>query len=285
MSDSVSKIAERIRRLLALTASSNVHEAAAAAAEAQRLMQAHKLSAADVEAEDGNKISELPLGSQGYMAPWKFSLVTNVARAFFCEVIALRLRSRRKIRVIGRKNDAEVAIGVFNYLVKEIDRLADEDAEHYMARSMIESGAIDIRTYKEKFREGAAMGVTNRLKQETAAFTTSSETALAVVNKSKDELRDYLKSKYGASKTVEQKKPDSIAAEEAFLRGYDRGANIAVPRANGTEKYLTGKVETPPPADAQVHTDWYDDELASDLADIFDMNDLSRGRGGRGFGE
>ena len=53
MSEHVSKVAEKVRKLLALATSSNVHEAANAAAQAQKLMQEHKLTAADVAADDG----------------------------------------------------------------------------------------------------------------------------------------------------------------------------------------------------------------------------------------
>jgi hypothetical protein len=292
MSD-VAKVADRIRKLLGLATSSNVNEAAAAAARAQKLMQEHKLSMADVSVEDGSSITELPLGSEGYMASWKFALVTGVARAFFCEVIALRIRNRRKIRVVGKKDDAEVAIGVFNYVVKEIDKLADEDVETDTALHYISSGRIDVRGYKEKFRQGAAAGVASKLRQQTAIFTSSSEKALVVVNRSKDELRSYLKVKYGESKQPEQKAPEGDAAEEAYLRGYERGEDINIPRTGGTERYLTGEVIKPkrpaPSANDVVLGDLFAQLLADMLSEgEFDDEegdeepDLSRGRGGRG---
>lgn len=282
----MNKVTERVRRLLALTDSPNVHEAASAAKEAQRLMQEHKLTAADVKAEDGSAITELPLGATGYMASWKFALVTHVARAFFCEVIALRVGQRRKIRVVGKKDDAEVAVHVFDYLVKEIDRLADLDADTWTARSLMRESSVDVRAYKEKFRQGVAQGVSEKLKRETEDFARSGEKALVVVNRSKDELRDYLKNKYGVSKVVDPEKPKTSAEAEAFVRGYERGLDVAVPRVGGAEKYLTGEVR-PVPVEPFEGDDLFGTAFEAlygyvrdDEGDLHD-DDLSRGRGGR----
>lgn len=286
-----SKIADRIRKLLALANSSNVNEAASAAAEAARLMNEHKLTATDVAADDGSKITELPLGAEGFMASWKFALVTGVARAFFCEAIALRVGARRKIRIVGKKDDAEVAVGVFNYVVKEIDRLADLDVETYDAREIMREGRIDVRVYKENFRKGAAEGVATRLKEETDRFKNSGERALVVVTQSKDELRDYLRNKYGASKVVDKEAPKTDAEAEAYLRGHERGEDITVPRAGAAQKYLTGTVRPrrrePEP---DLFGDLFDDLFSQDgfidedmvgESDLDCGSDLSRGRGGR----
>jgi hypothetical protein len=278
-----------VRKLLALANSSNINEATSAAASAARLMQEHKLTAADVAADDGSKITELPLGAEGFMASWKFALITGVARAFFCEVVALRVGPRRKIRVVGKKDDAEVAVGVFNYVIKEIDRLADLDVATRDAREVMAEGRIDVRGYKENFRKGAAEGVAERLKQEMERFKNSGEKALVIVNSSKDDLRDYLKAKYGASKVIERDAPKTTADAEAYLRGYEKGRDITVPRAGGAEKYLTGTVR--PKAPEQEH---FDVGLGDLFGDLFseagfiddeplddDESDLSRGRGGR----
>lgn len=283
MSD-VAKVADRVRKLLSLATSNNVNEAAVATAQAQKLMQEHKLSMADVSVEDGSAITELPLGSEGYMASWKFALVTGVARAFFCEAIALRIRNRRKVRVVGRREDAEVAIGVFNFVVAEIERLADEDVNTDAALRFISSGRIDVRGYKEKFRQGAAAGVASKLRQQTATFTASSEKALAVTNRSKEELHGYLKTKYGESKQVDQKAPEGEAAEEAFLRGYEKGEDINVPRTGGAEKYLTGEVQKPKRPERSneaVLGDIFAQLLADMLNDEDDVEDFSLWKGER----
>src|SRR4051812_37292447 len=124
----VSKIANRVRKLLELSRSPNLNEAAAAAEAAQKLMQEHKLSEGDVNksTSDGSEITSVPVGSSGYMASWKFALASDVARSFFCEAVGLRAGRRRKVRIVGRDDDARAAASTLAFLTREIERLADE---------------------------------------------------------------------------------------------------------------------------------------------------------------
>ena len=85
------KILDRVKKLLALSTSSNVNEAANAAAAAQRLMLEHRLTEADVSDTQEGQMFELSMGAVGFASRWKFVLVTAVARAFFCEAVGLSL--------------------------------------------------------------------------------------------------------------------------------------------------------------------------------------------------
>ena len=57
MSDNLDKVISRIQKLQKLSTSSNVHEASAAAAEAQRLMTEHRISEASI-ATDASIVDE-----------------------------------------------------------------------------------------------------------------------------------------------------------------------------------------------------------------------------------
>lgn len=288
---SMAKIADRIRKLLNLATSSNVNEAATAAEQAQKLMQEHKLSMADVASEDGPGITEIPVGSEGFMAMWKFWLVTAVARSFFCEVIGLRIGRRRKIRIIGKADDAQVALGVFNYVVGEIERLAGEDVKLPSVKRLIGLGSVDLRRYKDVFRQGGAAGVGAKLERQAAAFAASSERALVVSNRSQEELHSYLIAKYGESKTVDHKPVGGGAEAEAFLRGYEKGVNLNIPRGKGAEGMLDGEVAEPKAPEPAFEEDAaHGDLMAKILADMLngdyddddeEGSDLTRGRGGR----
>jgi hypothetical protein len=74
------KVLGKIKKLLALSTSSNVNEAATAAAAAQRLMLEHKLTEADVSDAQTGQMFELSMGAVGFASRWKFVLVTAVAR-------------------------------------------------------------------------------------------------------------------------------------------------------------------------------------------------------------
>jgi len=253
MPDEKLKIADRIRKLLALSNSTNVNEAASAATRAQALMQEHRLTEIDVSeaTSDGKAITELPLGAEGFMASWKFALATNVARAFFCEALGLRVGRRRKVRIIGRREDAEVAVTVFTFLVSEIERLAlnvtQSDVEAAEAAEAADDDfwegsflglfdravnpeeiSRDLRAYRERWRQGAAQGASDKLRAETVKFAASSSNALVVVNTNKDEIDAHLKRRYGGAK---QNIVDPICGGlgAAFESGYVAGAQIAVP--------------------------------------------------------
>lgn len=201
MSD-VLKISDRIRKLLALAADKNAspNEVSQAAAMAAALMQEHKLSEADVtdKTQDGSEVIDVPLGAEGFMASWKFGLVTVTARSFFCEAIGLHVGRRRKVRIVGKKDDIEVATVVFEYLLREIERLTDAHAlePRELIFEMVEGQKTD-RERRDAYRAGLVMGVAATLRDQAKKFTEGSEKALVLVKTSQDELRDHVSSKFG----------------------------------------------------------------------------------------
>jgi hypothetical protein len=232
----VSKIAERIKKLLGLSTSNNANEAASALEQAQRLMQMHKLSEADVSSMtgDGSDIIDLPMGSEGFMASWKFALVTAVARAFFCEAVGLRVKKRRKIRVFGKADDVKTVQEVFGWALKEMERLATVELERLDVRDLIEGGFIDRAKYREQFLIGAAMGLGEKLKKKDEEFARSSEKAMVLVNKNKEELRSAINVKLGDNnrETIIIDRSDE-ASQLAHTRGYAQGLEIQIVRGGG----------------------------------------------------
>jgi hypothetical protein len=245
----LSKIADRVRKLLALANSSNPNEAAVAAAQAQKLLQEHHLTEADVTADVGDLgVISVGIGSEGFSAAWRFVLVCNVARAFFCEAIGLHVGKRRKVRIFGRKEDIEVAIEVFKYLAREIERLVDAEissgadilsslsSDRLFDEEVDVSGgeASDVRSYKDNFRRGAVAGVSAKLKIGREMFAKQSEQALVLVKTSKDDIKRKME-----AIITDPSKPVTLDVknmdEEAGYRGYVAGQNIALPGANTEE--------------------------------------------------
>src|SRR5258708_35854786 len=91
MQENTGKIVERIQKLLALSQSSNEHEAASALAKAQALLAEHNLSMAQVQVKDGGRSHYLKevcdLGSRDN---WRRLLLGCIARQNFCEAVQLR---------------------------------------------------------------------------------------------------------------------------------------------------------------------------------------------------
>lgn len=230
----MSKVVDRIRKLLAVAAGSGAskNEVETAARLAQELMQEHKLSELDVGKEvaaDGSAIVDLPAGKDGFMATWRFALVTAVARAFFCEALGLRVGRARKVRIIGRRDDAEVVLEVTAFLVKEIERLTDEfgqslnDAHLSIERLLEESTPSEQR---RAYRAGLAFGVASTLEEQARKWRAASEKALAIYRRGREEISLYKENKFGPSRNVVA--ADAGARLSAFDHGYTRGREIEI---------------------------------------------------------
>ncbi len=128
-----SKIVDRVRKLLALSTSSNPNESAVAAAQAARLMARYQIeSVEEVEAESDpvneNRDLNVEIGKAKRPITWKWNLAWVVGASAQCkpymlnrivgdEIVALT------VAFIGRRSDAEVCAYLFRYLLTELKTL------------------------------------------------------------------------------------------------------------------------------------------------------------------
>lgn len=120
---------EKIKKCLALAASSNPHEAATAIRQAQKLMQAHGLTEMDVTLAD---VEEVPLMARSTaLATWEAYLSSTVAMAFGCHTyrltrtrLAIDLRTRRvsEFVFVGVGAATSVAAYAFDVLYRQAQR-------------------------------------------------------------------------------------------------------------------------------------------------------------------
>lgn len=105
------KIADRIKKLLALATSANPHEAAQAAAEAQRLMVEHDLSEACLEEGPGPVVEYVVQESDGSSRAcmWRASLADKLGEAMGVKVLYTVGSSR--LRSFGRSADVAARAG------------------------------------------------------------------------------------------------------------------------------------------------------------------------------
>ena len=228
------KILDKIKKLLALSTSSNVNEAATAAAAAQRLMLEHKLTEADVSESQAGQMFELSMGAVGFASRWKFVLVTAVARSFFCEAIGLRVGQRRKVRIVGMREDVEIASQVFKYLHNEIDRLSRIEVSRAALESQAYGEPADLRQYLDSFRRGAVVAVIEKLRRGEEEFVASDSRALVLAGRDREHVREYVKARFSNPKFVDEKESPRID-DLAFVRGYELAhRSIMIPDpANG----------------------------------------------------
>lgn len=156
MSKDTDALLDRVRKLLALATSPNVHEAAAAAAKAQALIEAHRLQEAldaeHAEAEDPiTDGREAPLESTRRLRKWKVVLAAGLAEANGCVAYTAERGREKQILLAGRDSDRRAVAEIWDWLVKRIEWLSATE------------GAGQDRLWHDGFRIGAAEIVAARL--------------------------------------------------------------------------------------------------------------------------
>ena len=115
------KILDRIRKLLAMSKdTSSPNEAAIAARRAEAMMRKHNIEEADAILENLDDESIVKAGSNtGYktLPEWQSILSVQVAKLMDCECRAYLDYRRKTITFLGQREDAQVAVWIFEYLV------------------------------------------------------------------------------------------------------------------------------------------------------------------------
>ncbi len=165
------KLLDRVRKLLALAESPNVHEAALAAARAQALIDAHRLQGLLDAEEDAPVVDgrSAPLESGRRLRKWKVVLASALAGLNGCLAYTDRVGKLKRIVLVGTEDD-RAAVGVlWDWLVRRIEWLS---ATH---------GAGQDRRWHDAFRIGAAQTIAGRLQASQEAGTAALESAALVV--------------------------------------------------------------------------------------------------------
>lgn len=220
------KIIERIAKLLEVAShgsndragARNEHEAANAAAMAQELMQAHDLDMATVSAHvdkrtgGGTGIVEQPrvtLRKKGKPGSWKVELFQTVGRTSDCWVYIDPARTWWDTTgyMIGRKQDVEMAMYVYEFLVRELERLqkvyGDERwaelretareygvSTHTVEQWLKQEGRHPLKS-KESWIKGATVSVIRSLRDAKRSRDAASAAAGALVINKLAERREW----------------------------------------------------------------------------------------------
>lgn len=113
-------IQNRIKKLLALSESSNKHEAVAAMVKAQELLAEHEMT---IEQVDVGKERAEPVYAEvlqaGRVPLWKLEITTVIAENFRCYAVHNRTRNHKKttIEIFGLPQDATIARAVSAFAV------------------------------------------------------------------------------------------------------------------------------------------------------------------------
>jgi hypothetical protein len=159
-------VLDRVRKLLELGHSDNINESANAMGHAQRLMAKHNISEAmlAIEADDGDDdeaVEDDLLYSDGVnkLPTWKNWLAGEMADLQQCRVYSThdgRRGGQARLHIVGRPSDATTLRYLFSYITREINRLANSEAE------LLGSPG---RTWFNNFRLGAVGVIVKRLQE------------------------------------------------------------------------------------------------------------------------
>lgn len=125
----IEKVIDRVRKLRKLATSTNANEAASAAAQADRLVQEHRLAEAQIEADTGNAtesaaVDGVPLFTTKRMRPWRSSLAVVICRQYDVACWVSRRPVGAAFAMCGRASDVAIVRETYAWLEGEISRIA-----------------------------------------------------------------------------------------------------------------------------------------------------------------
>ena len=237
-------IANKIKKLLALSQSPNEAEAIAASQKAQELLTQYNLSMADIadpQAID-EEVEQQTLFHLDSKREWVITLLDGVARANFCSIIMTTGRGYgTDYKLIGRPSNIAVASLMYDYLSETVERL-----------TRTAHNTSGERGFKNSFRLGCANRIYFRLmetiKEQCEQGIVSDNgvncSAIAVTSlyeQRKAEVQIYEQNTYG--KIPAHKYRNSVSSHEGYAAGDRAGQSVSLNKqvgAGGVQKYLGG---------------------------------------------
>ena len=179
----ISKIKQKITKLLALSASPNEAEAAAALAKANELLSRHGLDAGDL-IDGESPVSESLLDTAESLLPWEERLVACISKATYTDVIKLYGNKPLSLKIIGRRANVITAKILYEYLHEAVGRKA----------RLFESSIDDIPS----FCIGMVDSIRQRLNDMLKSAPEGSRELVPVLEKTRtDENMKYIEKTYG----------------------------------------------------------------------------------------
>lgn len=211
------KIMDKIKKCLALSNSSNQHEAAIALAMAQKLMKEYNLSQTDIAETE---ITEAKTQSTFRKAPqeWENDLINLIKVAFGVEIIINHFTYRKSYRksdwvFIGHNPNAQIAAYAAKVLIRQIKRLRNDFLNTWPQTKLKYSKTKIERA--NVFCRGIVEGLSDKIE------------AFAPTRQQTSQIEAYYNRKYGDLETCNTRIDNGTADNnKAYIRGLEAANTI-----------------------------------------------------------
>lgn len=214
-------VIDKIRKLLALSNSSNEHEAALAASHAQRLLSEHNLAMEDIETGSTTlKADKVETPVSKTLSKWVRYLSAGVCSAFDCQ--AVHHPALGRMTFIGVGADVQVATYTFTYLERTVRKLCKGYLQQHVEDSIPNRHRELMR---QSYYLGAVSTITTKLREQKTRTPITSGALVPL----KDALIRKTMSDLGPVRTVRNRK--SFVDTNAYTQGQQDGLSIGINNA------------------------------------------------------
>ncbi|MBA2369561.1 MAG: DUF2786 domain-containing protein [Candidatus Protochlamydia sp.] len=221
---SENSILRKVKKLMALTSSSNRHEAELAMIKSQQLLLKHNIEGDSIDCNAEENIIMQRVIKQKRKND-KMRAIGMILGTFFVSVVFNRSKEFTYLEIVGNAINVEIAEYVAAFLDLELDKLWKQGQKQANLRGVIA---------KNSFFLGIARGYCNKVKELERGYESSISNALMVIEKQLVEAAKMVYGRLSKAKSGGSHCPHSSALGEQLGRGLH--INPAITR---TSKVLT----------------------------------------------
>lgn len=244
-----STILDKIKKLHALSTSSNPNEAAVAASKMTDLLMAHNLTMADLDThtlseqnpytrEDG-VVNSNDTSKSGR---WQLTLAYVIAAHNFCSVVEWARNGHSRFVWIGRRDNVAAARFIHEQLCASLIAMCDVAWKEEAARlRSIGTKADKWKTYKTLYYRGAVHAIHARLVAQRAEALRASAATTMLVRTSEREVKEAVARFYPRVRT-QTARVSTVKDAGAYVRGQQDGSNMSLQPGIGASRGSAGQL-------------------------------------------
>lgn len=223
-------IADKLRKVLALTTSPVEAEALAASEMLAKLLAQYNLEIADLEERGADKpgVTEggHDLGKAAFK--WKLRLADEIADHYYC--VSLTDHYSKQVKFAGRPDNVKALTSLYAWVVDQTCRLASIDRKAHVEST---GEHIDPLRWQIHYGEGLVSRLGRRLAERRERYASTAGTALVIHHAA--EVSDYLEDRYGYRRDGQE----THTQKERRLRRQEEERKMAELKRDDIEAYYT----------------------------------------------